>query len=304
MDTKQIEYIVKIAEENNITRAAEKLYITQSALNQQLLKLEKELGTPLFHRSRTNWRPTQAGEVYLSNAREILRLKKMAYSQICDIAAIKRGKLSIGFTPGRGIRMFTGVYPDFHRQYPDIIVEPVEKSVRELQAMISDDSLDICFLTLSENNKTSDTYIDLLTEEIILAIPLGHPLGSLAAPPEKPLAVLALKELQYEPFVLMDKNSTMRSLVDSVFEEAGFTPNVLFETKNNNTISTMIQTNLCCGLVPYYYIKDGHDGMACFSLPSHPTWKISACHKRDGYLSDAAKCFIQLAKEYWTSPGR
>ena len=46
MDTKQIEYIIKIAEENNITRAAEKLFITQSALNQQLLKLEKELGIP------------------------------------------------------------------------------------------------------------------------------------------------------------------------------------------------------------------------------------------------------------------
>ncbi|MCI7796069.1 MAG: LysR family transcriptional regulator, partial [Lachnospiraceae bacterium] len=76
MDTKQIEYIIKIAEENNITRAAEKLFITQSALNQQLLKLEKELGTPLFHRSRTNWRLTEAGEIYLKNAREMLRIKK------------------------------------------------------------------------------------------------------------------------------------------------------------------------------------------------------------------------------------
>ena len=53
MDLRQIQYIVAIAEENNITRAAEKLYITQSALNQQLLKLEKELGVQLFHRSRT-----------------------------------------------------------------------------------------------------------------------------------------------------------------------------------------------------------------------------------------------------------
>ena len=49
MDLKQLEYIVKIAEENSITKAAEQLYITQSALNQQLLKLENELGTQLFH---------------------------------------------------------------------------------------------------------------------------------------------------------------------------------------------------------------------------------------------------------------
>ena len=68
MDLRQIEYILKIAEENNITRAAQKLFISQSALNQQLLKLEKELGVQLFHRSRTNWRPTKAGEIYLEGA--------------------------------------------------------------------------------------------------------------------------------------------------------------------------------------------------------------------------------------------
>ena len=72
MDLKQIEYILKIAEEKNITHAAEKLFITQSALNQQLLKLEKELGCPLFYRSRTDWRPTPAGEIYLDAARQIL----------------------------------------------------------------------------------------------------------------------------------------------------------------------------------------------------------------------------------------
>ena len=74
MDLKQVEYIIKIAEENNITHAAEKLFITQSALNQQLLKLERELGTPLFHRSRTNWRLTAAGEVYVRNGKELMRI--------------------------------------------------------------------------------------------------------------------------------------------------------------------------------------------------------------------------------------
>ena len=75
MDTKQIEYILKIAEENNITKAAGKLFITQSALNQQLIKLEKELGTPLFHRSSTNWHLTEAGEIYGKNAKQMLQIK-------------------------------------------------------------------------------------------------------------------------------------------------------------------------------------------------------------------------------------
>ena len=299
MDTKQIEYILKIAEENNITKAAEKLFLTQSALNQQLLKLEKELGTPLFHRSRTNWRPTKAGEVYLQNARQILRLKKDTYSQIRDIANTKLGQLSIGFTPGRGIAMFTSIYPNFHQMYPEITVEPVEKSVHELQQMISDDNLDIAFLTLRQEDHTNDEYITLMTEEILLAIPAGHPLGAWAAPKDGPLTVMELKNLQYEPFVLMDKNSTMRSLANDIFQKAGFAPNVLFETRNNNTVLYMVRTNLCCGLVPSYYAKGAPEGIAFFQLPFHPCWQVAASYKRNAYLSKAAKAIIQMVKEYW-----
>ena len=112
MDLKQIEYILKIAEEKNITHAAEKLFITQSALNQQLLKLEKELGCPLFYRSRTDWRPTPAGEIYLDTARQILILKKNAYDQIHDLTEYQKNTIRIGFTPGRGIDMFSQVSPD------------------------------------------------------------------------------------------------------------------------------------------------------------------------------------------------
>ena len=86
MDTKQIEYILKIAEENNITRAAEKLHLTQPALNQQLLRLERELGLQLFYRSRTDWRPTPAGEIYLENARKMLLLKQETYKQLGPVA--------------------------------------------------------------------------------------------------------------------------------------------------------------------------------------------------------------------------
>ena len=99
MDLKQIEYILKIAEEQNITHAAEKLFITQSALNQQLLKLEKELGTPLFYRSRTDWHPTPAGEIYLNAAKDILLIKKNAYNQIHDLCEAQKGHITLGFTP-------------------------------------------------------------------------------------------------------------------------------------------------------------------------------------------------------------
>ena len=178
MDLRQVEYIIKIADENNITRAAEKLFITQSALNQQLLKLEKELGTPLFHRSRTNWRLTEAGMIYVENARKLIQIKQDTYERIGDIAALKNRTLSVGFTPGRGIAMFINAYTNFHERYPEIAVRPVENGVHELQAMIANDQLDLAFLTLRESEYSGDEYVLLKEEEILLLAPASPAFSS------------------------------------------------------------------------------------------------------------------------------
>lgn len=298
MESKQLEYIIKIAEECNITHAAEKLFLTQSALNQQLLKLEKDLGTPLFHRSRTNWRPTKAGEVYIKNAREVLRIKRETYRIINDIADTKKGHLSVGLTPGRGIIMFTSVYPTFHRLYPHIVVEPIEMSVKKQQQLVAQGELDIAFMTLCDCHKTNDAYIKILSEEFLLALPKQHPLSHLASPPGEPLATLDIAELKDDFFVLMYKESTSRDVVDSIFEKSNFTPRVLFETSSTSTIITMVESNLCCGLIPRYYTQ-GSDNMVCFSLPQKPTWEVVASYKKDSYLSCIARDFIELAKNHW-----
>ena len=85
MDLKQLEYIVAIADYGNISRAAEALYISQSGLNQQLIKLEKQLGIQLFYRNKHYLRMTQAGEVYVKNAREILHIRKNTYAELDDL---------------------------------------------------------------------------------------------------------------------------------------------------------------------------------------------------------------------------
>lgn len=302
MDLKQIEYIVSIDNEHSITRAAEKLFLTQSALNQQLLRLEKDLGTQLFHRSKSDWRPTAIGQVYLDNAREILRIKQKTYNIISDMAETKKGHLSIGFTPGRGSEMFTHVYPAFHQSYPHVVVEPHELSVHKQQQMIAQGDLDIGFQTLSESQKTNDEYIKLGQEEIFLAIPAIHPVAAMAAPTSEPFAVIDLSHLKYEPFVLMYRESTVRAITDEIFRASGFIPNVLFETASNSTVLSMIQARLCCGVIPHYYIRQMPEGICCFAFPSHPTWDIVASYRRNTYLSNAAKSFIELVKDFWSEP--
>ena len=303
MDLKQIEYIVKIDDEHSITRAAEKLFVTQSALNQQLLRLEKELGAPLFHRSKVDMRPTEIGQVYLDNAREILRIKQRTYNLINDMTDAKKGRLSIGFTPGRGSEMFTHVYPSFHQAYPNVIVEPHELSVHRQQQMISQGNLDIGFQTLSERQRTDSEYIKLGEEEIFLLVPSIHPAAEQLAATQTasaPFPIANLTLFQYEPFVLMYKESTIRAITDEIFRKSGFTPNVLFETASNNTVLSMIEANLCCGVVPEYYVRRLPKGISCFAFPTHPTWDIVANYRKNGYLSEAAKYFIELVRNFWT----
>lgn len=277
--------------------------MTQSALNQQLLRLEKELGAPLFHRSKVDMRPTEIGQVYLDNAREILRIKQRTYNLINDMTDAKKGRLSIGFTPGRGSEMFTHVYPSFHQAYPNVIVEPHELSVHRQQQMISQGNLDIGFQTLSERQRTDSEYIKLGEEEIFLLVPSIHPAAEQLAATQTasaPFPIANLTLFQYEPFVLMYKESTIRAITDEIFRKSGFTPNVLFETASNNTVLSMIEANLCCGVVPEYYVRRLPKGISCFAFPTHPSWDIAANYRKNGYLSEAAKYFIELVRNFWT----
>ncbi|MGL5434793.1 MAG: LysR family transcriptional regulator [Lachnospiraceae bacterium] len=298
MNLKSIEYIVKIAEEKSMSKAAEKLFITPSALNQHLLHLEDELGAPLFYRDRSGWTPTAAGEVYLEAAREMLRMKRETYHRLQDIAEIRKGTLAIGFPPERGTAMFRAVYPLFHKEYPEIVINVVEASVRRQQTLIAKGELDIGFLTLSDHQKTEDEYIHICSEELVLAVPVGHPAGRLSEKESSPYPELELTHLRYEPFALMYRESTVFDITDQIFRKAGFVPNVLFETARAHTIIDMVASNLCCGIVPSY-ITQRADEVDFFCLPQHPTWDITASYKKNCYLSDAARRFVKLAGDYW-----
>ena len=301
MDLKQLEYILKIAEEKNITHAAEKLFITQSALNQQLLKLEKELGCPLFYRSRTDWRPTPAGEIYLNAAKQILVLKKEAYNQIYDLTEYQKNTLRIGFTPGRGINMFSQVYPHFHERFPQTRIEPNELSVRKQQELLLSGNLDLGFMTLlPDQERPGLSYQTIDEEELLLAVPSR--LANILSLPDSSsgsFSICDLTILKEEPFVLIHKKSTARDLVDSLFQAAGFVPQILFETASNQTILSMIRAEICCGILPAYYVDPTFPEVTYYRLPSHPLWNITATHRKDAYITKAANEFISLAAGYF-----
>ena len=302
MNLRELEYIVTLAEEKSLTKAADRLFITPSALTQQVLRLEKELHTPLFLRSRNGWQTTQAGEIYLQAAKKMLFMKQDTYKQIQDLTARKAYSVTIGFPPERGSAMFSAIYPVFREKYPDITIHLRETSVLSQQDLVASGQLDLGFMTLADSQKTQDEYITLQKEEILIAVPDTYPDELLmAAPPQKdsPYPVISLKKLKNEPFAMMSGTSTLRGVQEEIFRRNQIQPIVSFETARAKTIFEMISYNLCCALVCEYHVLSQKSRKAkIFAMPDHPYWEIAACYRKGKYLSEVEKYLIQLVKQY------
>ena len=106
MEFNQLENMIKISESDSINQASASLFITQSALNQQLIRLEQELGVKLFNRSRTQITPTESGRVFLDYAKQIIRLKRELINVMGDFSEYKTGVIRLGLPTVRGYDIF------------------------------------------------------------------------------------------------------------------------------------------------------------------------------------------------------
>ena len=294
MDLKQLEYIVGIAEEKNITKAAKKLYITQSALNQTLLKLEKEIGEPLFERSKLNLYLTEIGKIYVEQAKKILEIRKETYEKIDEIKGDYNSVIRIGLTPERGMLMFLNIYPIFHEIYPNIKIEALELSVEEQHKMIEERKLDIGFVNVAESQKKSNVYQEIRKEKLVLAIP-NKIFKNLKSKNIQDI----LNEIVKEDFVMLPQNTTIRKVIDEYLKKYQLFPKILFESKNSSLLIKMVESQLVCTIVSEIHAIKSND-IEYILLDNFPYLDYSVMFKKDKFLTTPIKKFINLEKEYWT----
>ena len=126
MEFRELNYLITIAEERSISKAAEKLFMAQSSLSQSLQSMEAELGGKLFIRTSTGVRPTQAGEIMLERARKMLVDYRQVRDIIQDMEELKAGQVEFGISTFRGSYLLPGALRSFKRLYPQIHVEITE----------------------------------------------------------------------------------------------------------------------------------------------------------------------------------
>lgn len=299
MDLHQIENILAIEREQSISRAAEKLFLTQSALNQQLLRLERELGTPLFERRRHVMVPTVAGRVYLNTARRMIDMKKETYKIIHDIAQEQAGEISVAYSPERGSLMFSNIYPVFHKRYPRVSFQIHEAHVKKMESLLLSGEATLACLTYCDGIKHPDIeYVDTRQELIVLALPESHPLAYLAGERSwDRFPKIDLKLLRDENFAMVSRTTKMREMVEEAFRLSGYEPKILFESASTRTVVNMVKQQVCPAFFPQSYVEPDAP-MVYFSAEPSQSWTQCVAYLKGGYLTKPEKYFIELVGEY------
>lgn len=303
MDLRQIENIVAIEQEQSISKAAERLFLTQSALNQQLLRLEKELGIQLFERKKHAMIPTFAGKVYLATAHRMIDMKKETYKIIHDISNETSGEISVAYSPERGSLLFSHIYPTFRRRYPNVTFSIHEAHVKKMETMLLQKEVTLACLTYSQGSKhAAIEYVDTKKELMVLGLPASHPLAHLAGKRSwETFPSIDLALLRDEAFALVAKTTRLRTMIDDSFRAAGFLPKVLFESSSTATVVNMVKNQVCPAFFPQSYV-DPSAPMVYFTTKPKQSWVQTVAYLKGEYLTKPEKYFIELVKQYSASP--
>ena len=238
MDIKNPEYILEIARQQSVTHAAEKLFVTQSTLSQYLLKLENELGTPLFSREKSGLVPTEAGHVYLHAARAVVQIQNAAAA---SIAALKKeGFLCVGVSFW-GLTLLTGLLPAFKSRFPDITLRIFVDDYAHLKVMMQAGRIDLAVISITEeDDRPAQGSIDLKREELVVALPreaaycLEHPDAEFISEEQLPQALDTLN------FIAPDEGASIRRIEDALFRRLMYRPHVICEVEREDSSTRMV----------------------------------------------------------------
>ncbi len=296
MELRQLQYAVQLAAEKNFSRAAEKLHIAQPSLSQQIAKLEKELGILLFQRNTNTVDLTYAGTIFTERAQKILDMAAQLRNEMDDISQMRKGRLIIGSLPITGAHVWPMVLPAFGQQYPDIEIVLVEETTTVLEQLTMSGQTDISLLTLPLQERSLD-YVPIIEEEIYLAVPPQHPLADSDNREEG----VSLSEFAQEPFVFLKKGQGFRETSIKLCEDAGFSPNIVFESSNIETVQSLVAAGMGLAFVPRMVARAQWSQHAPSYLrikePYTPYRTIVIAYQKDRYVTKAAEAFIRTMRE-------
>ncbi len=304
MNFSNLEYFVAVAEELNVTKAAERLYISQQSLSNQIIKLENELNVKLFTRS-PSMALTYAGSSLLNHARNILDLHNQMLSEIEDIKNNQRGMIKIGVSHTRGRVLLPNILPSFQAKYPLYEVNLVEGNTEILESKLRHGEIDVV-LSFTPRIQDGIESIKLVTDRLLLVVHrkfmnelFGEKTDFMRGKFSQSVDITAFKNC---PFLLLTKGNRIRTLVDSYMSRNKISPNIILETENTETAFALALKGMGIAVYPEMFLNSAsvYNEVDFFPITSEETLATLAVSYAQGrYLSKAVQDFIEIAVNNW-----
>jgi DNA-binding transcriptional LysR family regulator len=288
MELKHLTSFIAVAEQLSFVRAADRLYLSQPALTGQIQRLEEELGVQLLVRNRRTVKLTDAGSVFLAEARATLSRARLAAERAQKAARGEIGRLRIGFVSSAVLETVPNIVVAFRKQYPEVTLDLMNlRTVSQVKKLI-DKTLDIGFLRLPLSNEHLQTTI-IHREPFLLVLPKGHPRAR-----DKQVHIANLRNESFVAYGRRWAPGFFDSVVQMCVKE-GFSPNIVQETGEMYTAIALIAAGAGIAILPKSVVLAQSKNIVMKPLAgSVPTSEI-AIATRVGNNSLIVRSFIELA---------
>lgn len=289
--------VLQVAKDGTFSAAAKHLYISQPSLSQCIKKVETELGVRLFDRSQTPLALTTAGEIYVRQAKEILRIRQALVQEVADLSELRTGSLTIGSSRTRSACFLIDPLVAFHRQYPGIQLAIKEAPVRTLEEYAAAGTVDFALLYDSSLRTDFDS-VELCRERTMLALPKSHPLARAYAEDDvQGFPRISFAAMDGEPFIRLQPRRQMAEVYDKLCKISGAEPHVIFEANSIIEASELCAAGLGATLVTDMLVQSWRwkEQAFFFELEEEVEERhLMAVYSRQRQLSLAAQRFIDF----------
>jgi DNA-binding transcriptional LysR family regulator len=279
MELRQLRYLDAVARRRSFTRAAQDLHIAQSALSQQVGRLERELGVELLRRTTRRVEVTEAGEVVLDRARRALAEVDAVRADVDALLGLVRGTLRLGGVPPIGGTHPAALIAEFTAAHPGVAVTVHEGVAFALLDQLRDGSLDLVIALVDPDSVDEFDGVRLLDEELVLITALDHPLARTRR--------VRTDRLAGQPLVAYGAGSALREALLALAPDG----RIIAETNDQVTVRELVARGLGVSLMPLSVVASHSDSLAIRPLSPRQALPVSLVWRAAERPTPAAQAF-------------
>jgi LysR family transcriptional regulator, hydrogen peroxide-inducible genes activator len=292
MELYQLEYFLEAARQRNFTRAAAHLHLAQAALSEQIRKLEKELGTPLFSRGRRETVLTAAGETLRPYAESLLAHACEAKNAVQELVGLKGGRLTVGAIPSVSACVLPNAISTFRKRYPLVELALLEGTSEEIAQWVESGRVECGIVQLPTSGGSFDELL-LFTEPFVALVAKRHPSAKQSN--------ITLAKLSQESFILY--KGRVRDTALAACRAAGFEPRIACESSELETIRSLVIAGLGIAILPQLATREISKKCVALGLRGEPVERQVAILTRPGHmLSTSAAALRELIVGFYNAP--